>query len=115
MSIDAIKDLNEAFNEYFFKNCKFILDNKVVKEGKLKLFTMKGFNLKFFLLDSENNVKPLELPYPFKIVKRENGYLFDYRLSAFKTLKKSELVDNLLEENTPPSKFFNKPLIIKIE
>lgn len=115
MGINAIIDLNETFNEYFFKNCTFILDNKIIKDGKLKLFTMKGFNLKFFLLDEENNIKPIELPYPFNIVKRENGYIFDYRLSAFKLLKKTELIDSLLEDAVAPSKFFNKQLVIKIE
>lgn len=67
-----IIDLNEIFNNLFFKKFTFILEGKTIKEGRLKLFTMKGFNLKFFLLDNDNEVKALEMPYPFKLVKEKN-------------------------------------------
>ena len=52
-----IIDLNEVFNEYFYKKFTFLLDNKIIKEGRLKLFTMKSFNLKFFIQDENNDVK----------------------------------------------------------
>jgi hypothetical protein len=76
---------------------------------------MKGFNLKFFLVDEENLIKNLELPYPFKMVKTDYGYIFDYRLEKFKLLKNTELLENLEEPDCPKSRFYNKPLIIKIE
>lgn len=115
MQNDIIVDLNETFNEYFFKKFIFILDNKIIKEGRLKLFTMKSFNLKFFLLDEENIVKNLEIPYPFDLIKLSNGYIFDYRLEKFKLLKDSELLNNIAEDDCPKSRLYNKPLIIKIE
>ena len=94
-----IKDLNEEINAHFLKNISFILDGKVIKEGKLKLFIMKGFNFKFFLIDNSNVIKTIEMPYPFSLVRKNNGYIFDYRLDSFKLLKKSELLDSLLEEH----------------
>jgi hypothetical protein len=110
-----VQDLNETFNSYFYKKVTFLLDNKPIKDGRLKLFTMKGFNLKFFLVDEENLIKNLELPYPFKMVKTDYGYIFDYRLEKFKLLKNTELLENLEEPDCPKSRFYNKPLIIKIE
>lgn len=115
MPENIIEDLNEVFNEYFFKKFTFILDNKILKQGRLKLFTMKSFNLKFFLLDEENSIKALEIPYPFKLIKQDNGYIFDYRLKHFKLLPDTELIDNLIENDTQKSRYFDKPLIVKIE
>jgi hypothetical protein len=115
MSDNKIIDLNEVFNDYFFKKFTFLLDNKVLKEGRLKLFTMKGFNLKFFLLDSENVIKNLEIPYPFNLTKTETGYIFDYRLEKFKLIENTELINNLVETDCQKSRYFDKPLIVKIE
>lgn len=115
MKDNVIIDLNEAFNEYFFKKITFLLDNKVIKDGRLKLFTMKSFNLKFFLLDEENEIKTLEIPYPFDLIKLNDGYLFDYRLEKFKLLKDTEQLDNLFDPDCPKSRLYDKPLIIKIE
>lgn len=112
---DRIIDLNGIFNNYFYKKFTFILDNKVLKEGRLKLFNMKGFNLKFFLIDEENSIKSIELPYPFALTRSESGYIFDYRLEKLKLLPGSELIDNLSEIDTPKSRYYDKPLIIKIE
>ena len=115
MKNNLIVDLNEIFNEYFYKKFTFILDNKEIKKGRLKLFNMKGFNLKFFLLDNHNEVKPFELPYPFQLHKTKEGYIFDYRLNAFKLIKNTELIDNLVEPDYIKSRFYDKPLYIKIE
>ena len=115
MKDNVIVDLNETFNEYFFKKITFLLDNKIIKNGRLKLFTMKGFNLKFFLLDDDNIIKNLEIPYPFDLIKLPNGYIFDYRLEKFKLLKNTELINNLFEKDFPKSRLYDKPLIIKIE
>lgn len=115
MKENKVIDLNEIFNTYFFRNITFILDNKSIKQGRLKLFTMKGFNLKFFLLDDEGNIKSLELPYPFDLIKTTSGYIFDYRIEKFKTLKNTELLQNFSETDIVKSRFYDKPLIVKIE
>lgn len=115
MKNNIIVDLNETFNEYFFKKFTFLLDNKIIKDGRLKLFTMKGFNLKFFLIDSDNVIKNLEIPYPFELKKIDNGYIFDYRLDKFKLLKDTELLNNLFEFDCPKSRLYDKSLIVKIE
>lgn len=76
---------------------------------------MKGFNLKFFLIDENGEIKNLEIPYPFKLTKTREGYLFDFRLSAFKLIKKPEQVENLVEPDYIKSRYYDKPLYIKIE
>lgn len=115
MESNIIIDLNETFNNLFYKKFTFILDNKIIKTGRLKLFTMKAFNLKFFLADATNEVKAFELPYPFDLIKLGDGYIFDYSIKKIKTLKRTELLDNLEAGDVHKSRFYNKPLILKIE
>lgn len=114
MKDKIVVDLNNIFNEYFFKKFTFILDNKIIKDGRLKLFNMKGFNLKFFLVDPDGTIKNLEIPYPFDLVQTSHGFIFDYRLEKLRLLENTELLDNL-EEDCPKSRFFDKPLYLKIE
>ena len=115
MSIDAIVDLNDTFNDYFFKKFTFVLDGKIIKEGRLKLFSMKGFNLKFFIIDDDNDIKNIELPYPFKFSKNKSSYYFDYRLSAFKLIQNPELIHDLTDKDFVKSRYYDKLLEIKIE
>jgi hypothetical protein len=108
-----VLDLNEDLNSYFYKKFSFILDNKVIKSGRLKLFTQKAFNLKFFLDDCEVS-KAFEIPYPFAIKSVKNGYHFDYRLKNLDIDVEPEQIYSL-SDTSPKSRFLNKLLIIKIE
>ena len=114
MKDKVVIDLNKIFNKYFFNQFTFILDNKIVKNGRLKLFSMKGFNLKFFLVDPDGTIKNLEIPYPFALVQTPHGFIFDYRLEKLQLLDNTEHLDNL-EDDCPKSRFFDKPLYLKIE
>jgi hypothetical protein len=74
--------LEDQLKELMLKTVNFQLDNKIIKKGKIKVFNTKQFFIRFKLeLDSE--IKEYELPYPYRVVKINNGYMFDYCLSAF--------------------------------
>ena len=64
------------------KNVEFKINDKIIKKGKVKIFNTKQFFIKFKLENSEGT-KEFELPYPYKVYKKANGFLFDYCLSAF--------------------------------
>ena len=59
---NKISNLTEVFNTFFYKKFTFILDNKILREGRLKLFTQKGFNLKFFITEDGDDIKVFEIP-----------------------------------------------------
>lgn len=110
-----IINLKNIFNKYFFKKVTFILDNKVIKEGRLKLFSLKGFNLTFFILDNNNDIKTLEIPYPFELIKEKNGYIFDYRVNNLKLKNPTEQIYSLVNGENIKSRYFDKPLYLKIQ
>lgn len=74
--------LERQLKSLVLKNLEFQLDGKSIKRGKLRIFNTKQFFIKF-KLEHNNEVKDFELPYPYNIQKLDNGYLFDYTLSAF--------------------------------
>ena len=108
-----ILNLNESLNSYFYKKFTFTLDNKVIKAGRLKLFTQKAFNLKFFLDDCEVS-KAFEVPYPFVLKTLKNGFIFDYRLKNLDVDVEPEQIYSL-SDTLPKSRFLDKQLVIKIE
>tara|TARA_R110000824_G_scaffold281350_3_gene469653 strand:- start:949 stop:1308 length:360 start_codon:yes stop_codon:yes gene_type:complete len=63
--------LTEKMEEYFIpflqRNVQFVCDTKVVKKGKLLLFSMKGFYLTFTITNDKGIPKVFEMPYPFEI------------------------------------------------
>jgi hypothetical protein len=108
--------LENQLKDLILKNVEFRLDEKVIKRGKIKVFNTKQFFIKF-KIEVENDTKDYELPYPYKVLKTDNGYMFDYCLSAFcprteevywkmKTLNKTEsskIHENYLYIVTLPS------------
>ena len=74
--------IEEQLKDLILKNIDFQIDGKSIKKGKVKIFNTKQFFIKF-KLENNGDIKEYELPYPFKVSKISNGYLFDYSLSAF--------------------------------
>lgn len=74
--------LENQLKPLLLTNVEFVIDGKVIKRGKIKVFNTKQFFIKFRLENLES-IKDYELPYPFRVEKVSDGYLFDYCLSAF--------------------------------
>lgn len=75
-------ELEEKLKVLMLKNIEFQLNGKVYKRGKVKVFNIKQFFIKF-KLETPNDIREYELPYPYRVEKLANGFLFDYCLSAF--------------------------------
>jgi hypothetical protein len=58
-------------------------DNKILKTGKLTLFNIKQYFIRFHIENDKKINKVFELPYPFLIDVDDNGRCtFNYRLSS---------------------------------
>jgi len=75
-------ELEERLKELMLKNVIFELNGKNYKKGKIKVFNTKQFFIKF-KLETPNDVREFELPYPYRVERTDTGFLFDYCLSAF--------------------------------
>lgn len=74
--------LENDLKSLILKNVEFKINDKIIKRGKVKIFNTKQFFIKF-KIENSDGVKEFELPYPYKTYKLNNGFLFDYCLSAF--------------------------------
>jgi hypothetical protein len=74
--------IEDKLKNLILRNISFILDGKTIKRGKINILNTKQNFIKF-KIDNGVDVKEWELSYPYDIKTIENGYIFDYSLSAF--------------------------------
>ncbi|NBP03296.1 MAG: hypothetical protein EBU90_25065, partial [Proteobacteria bacterium] len=107
------ENISTKINSHLQKNIDFVVENKVIKSGKIILFSVKDFFCSFLLLNENKKKRFLyEIPYPFNVSIDESNIVFDYTLDSF--LKNNPLIkDDLIKfRNKKPSKLFNKKLIL---
>jgi hypothetical protein len=74
--------LEDKLKDLMLETVDFKIDNKILKHGKIKVFNTKQFFIKF-KLENNADTKEYEVPYPFRVEKLKDGFLFDYCLSSF--------------------------------
>ena len=58
-------------------------NNKVLKTGKLTLFNIKQYFIRFYIETDKKTTKVLELPYPFLMNKDSEGWCtLNYKISS---------------------------------
>jgi len=58
-------------------------NNKVLKTGKLTLFNVKQYFIRFYIETDKKTTKVLELPYPFLMGKNDDGWCtLNYKLTS---------------------------------
>lgn len=111
-------DLEETCKMLLQRNVFFIVKNKVIKKGKIELFTQRNFHIVFHVLTGKNKKEKLELPIPFSIENHiDDGLIFfDYRIKSLsKYCPETEknllmLIDKSSSKNT---KYNNTILLIE--
>jgi hypothetical protein len=96
---------------------KFILGQKIIKQGKLVLFKRTHYYLHITLLTHKNVKESFEIPIPFKVEEylHEGLAYFDYRVQGLYGIN-SELNQRLSKiriKNINPSQYLNKILEIQ--
>jgi hypothetical protein len=96
---------------------KFVLGQKVIKQGRLVLFKRAHYYLHITLLTSKNIKESFEVPIPFRVEEymHEGLAYFDYRLQGLVGLNE-ELNSRLAKakiKNVNPSQYYNKILEIQ--
>jgi len=105
-------NIDSNFNYFLQRDVVFSMDNKIIKEGKLILFSQKDYYLIFHLKNSNGEHKKYELPYPFNIERKDNYLKFDYKIESI-SKNDSELYYRLLSLNKKQvSRFFNNKILM---
>ena len=110
----------EAFlQKHLQSTIKFVLGQKVIKQGRLVLFKRAHYYLHITLMTSKSVKESFEIPIPFKVEEYQHEGLayFDYRmqgLGGFNADLNSRL-SKIKIKNINPSQYHNKILEIQAE
>jgi hypothetical protein len=79
----SLEHYNKILQNFLQSKVIFKCDNKVLKTGKLKLFNVKQYFIKFYIETDKGENKVLELPYPFLIEYADTGICtLNYKVSS---------------------------------
>jgi hypothetical protein len=104
--------VDKYLKKMIYKNISFVVDNKVIKHGFIRVFNTKQNFIKF-RFETENSTKEWELTYPYKIHVRENYMIFDYCLSAFCPKNEDSYWKMLLMDKSESSNLHNNYLYVR--
>jgi len=91
-------EIEKTLNNFLLKTITLKVNDKVLKKGKLKIFTIKQFFIKLNL-EINNDIKVFEIPYPYKLHEVSTGLTFEYTLSSLCNSNTSELYYRLKTSN----------------
>jgi len=110
------EQIETCINKFLQSSLSFSLENKILKRGKLILFSIKDFYCIFTIICQEKNNKKIifEIPYPFKLVSTPDKVIFDYSLKTF--ANEDENISEILKKiaSKKPSKFLNKKITVSL-
>lgn len=74
--------IEDHLKNIIFRDVKFVLNSRTIKEGKIQMFNTKQ-NFIRFKIEEDGETKEWEISYPYDVKVTDNGFIFDYALSAF--------------------------------
>lgn len=109
----------EILDSFLQKNIDVVFNKKVIRKGKLILYTAKDFYISLIIKTNKDINKTFDIPYPFKITLNdvEDEIEMDYRLEvlALGNKKKLDILQKAVYNNSSAnnSKYLNNILYIK--
>ena len=115
--IYSLDKLEHEFSNLLQSNIAITLDDKVLREGKLILFSIKNFYLTFSLSSpiSPKRLTYYELPSPFFYEANSKGIQLSYKLKYFHQDDSDILVPMQLLSKIKPHKIYNRDVSITIK
>lgn len=101
--------IEEHLKKLIFRDVKFVLNSRTIKQGKIQMFNTKQ-NFVRFKIEEDGSVKEWEISYPYDVKTNNNGFIFDYALSAFCPRTEEVYWKMLALNKKDASKFFNNHL-----
>ena len=109
-----VEQLERLFNPLLQQKINFSVNGKVIKNGKLVLFSVKDFYLNFTLI-TQNVKKIYEIPYPYSYFFKKGNVVLDYSLSKFHHNITDIINYSRLVQPKRPTKFFDTYVELSVE
>ena len=77
---DTVHDRFKILEHFLQKNVLFNIEHKTVRKGKLLLYNVNDYFLKFIIRTNKDINKTYEIPFPFQIDDKPNRVCFSYRI-----------------------------------
>lgn len=77
-----IDDYTKTLQAFLQSRITIKCNNKVLKSGKLTLFNIKQYFIRFYIETDKKAQKIIELPYPFKIEGDDSICTLNYKLTS---------------------------------
>lgn len=98
---------SEIFKKLLLRNIIIKCGSKTYRSGKLQNFDIKQFYVKLYIENNKNNIKVLELPYPYKVKYTKSLTTLNYQTTAFCNANTNTYSNIKLFSSKNASKFFN--------
>ena len=105
LNVDVVKTLLQH-------NTNFCIESKIIRRGKLLLYNITDYHVKFSIKTNKNLLKVFEVPYPFHVSEQNGSVVFSYRLQDLCGGNTCRMEDMSLVEQQGVNKFYDKRLII---
>ena len=107
----TVDQIEEVFKRSLQREVCIMLNRKVLKQGRLTLFTLKGFCLTFKIqIPDSKKTAIVELPFPFKIHESRELIILSYKPVDFGI--QAERIPALpRDEDRRASKLFNNDVL----
>lgn len=109
-----VENIEQLIKPLLLRNISFTVDNKILKSGKLILFSVKDFFCVFTLTTPDRGSKRFiyEIPYPFTTNATVSSLEFDYTINSFCLGNKQIASATKKVQLNRISKLFNKKVVV---
>ena len=110
--MNVVAEKLKHLEPFLQKNVTFNIETKTVRRGRLLLFNIKDYYLKFIIRTNKDVNKTYEIPYPYDILPSENCVRLTYKIKhlCMSNESKEEFIRQYEPETN--SKLYDKTLII---
>lgn len=109
---DAVQVKMKLLEDMLQKNVVFNIGTKTIRRGKLLLFNIDGYYIKFTIRTPKGVNKTYDAPYPYEITPGVNSVKLSYMLQDF--CRGNTVKEEFLRQQTPVgnNKLYDTKLII---
>ena len=107
--------IDENLKTLLQREVQFIVNDKVLREGKLIVFNIKDFYISFIIHTKKDQTKTYDIPLPYRLSKQPGNIILDYNLKNVHYDKPGlqRLIESVSKSVGKKSKLYDTCLTIK--